>query len=54
MVRPCPRAHKGPYICGAMWNVEDWLAMVSPNIYKPTQMNKGLRFEIKNETENQG
>ena len=34
------RAHDNPYMCGAMWNVEHSLAMVSLNIYKPTQMNK--------------
>ena len=46
---------------GALWIVEHSLAMASLNIYKQTQMNKRRkvwlkkhRFEIKNETEDQG
>ena len=37
MASPYPRAYKNPYICGTMWNAEHSLAMVSLNVYQPTQ-----------------
>ena len=36
---PVP-VHENPYMCGATWNVEHSLVMVSLNIYNPMQMNK--------------
>ena len=37
MARPCPRAYKNPCMCSALCNVEHSPAIVSLNIYKPTQ-----------------
>ena len=60
MVRPCPRVYKNPNMCGTVWNLQHSLAMVSLNIYKPTQMNNEThifvksKFDIKHETEPQG
>ena len=60
MVRPCPRAYKNRNMCGAVWNVQHSLVMVSLNINKTAQLNNEMqilvkkRFEIKNETEHQG
>ena len=47
MVRPCPRTYKNPNMCGAVWNVQHSLAMVSLNMYKPTQMNNEMQILVK-------